>query len=156
MPKITTSSGPTGTGAPTAANTFTRADGVEIPLPAPSLPSAGGTMTGWFASAVATLTFVSSGTTLVNASAGNAFNLTVTDSTTTIGNPSSPVDGQVIRLRLTQGPSGSFTVTWGSAYDFGATGAPTLSTAAAKVDILVFEYAASISKWCCLSSALGF
>ena len=121
-----------------------------------ALPKAGGTMTGWLAPAVSALTFVGSGTTLVNAALGNAFNLTLTASTTTLGAPSNPVDGQVIRIRVTQGAGGSFTLAYGTAYDFGAAGAPTLSTAAGKVDILGFEYVASISKWCYLGSGLGF
>ena len=121
-----------------------------------ALPKAGGTMTGWLAPAVAALTFVGSGTTLVNAALGNAFSLTLTASTTTLGNPSNAVDGQVIRFRVTQGGSGSFTLAYGTAYDFGAAGAPTLSTAAAKVDILGFEYVASLTKWVYLGSGLGF
>ncbi len=120
------------------------------------LELAGGTLTGYVAPAVATLTFVGSGTTLVNAALGNAFNLTLTASTTTLGNPSNPVDGQVIRFRITQGTGGSFTLAYGSAYDFGAAGAPTLTTTAAKVDILSFMYVASISKWAYLGGSLGF
>ena len=60
--------------------------------------------------------FVASGTTLVNAASGNAFNLILTASTTTLGNPSNPVDGHVIRIRVTQGTGGSFTLAYGSAY----------------------------------------
>jgi hypothetical protein len=66
------------------------------------------------------------------------------------------VDGEVIRVRLIQDATGSRTIAYGTAYDFGASGAPTLSTAASKVDILGFEYVASISKWCYLGSGLGF
>lgn len=116
----------------------------------------GATLPDYLAPAVATLTFVASGTTLVNAALGNAFNLTLTASTTTLGNPSNPVDGQVVRFRITQGACGSFTLAYAGNYDFGAAGSPTLSTAAAKVDILGFEYVASISKWCYLGSGLGF
>ena len=116
----------------------------------------GAVLPDYLAPAVNALTFVASGTTLVNAALGNAFNLTLTASTTTLGGPSNPVDGQVIRFRITQGTGGSFTLAYGSAYDFGAGSAPTLSTAAAKVDILGFEYVASISKWCYLGSGLGF
>lgn len=119
------------------------------------LPISGGTLTGGFAPAVATLTFVASGTTLVNAALANSFNLTLTASTTTLGNPSNPVDGQVIRFRITQGTGGSFTLAYGTSYDFGTAGTPTLSTAATKVDILGFEYVGSLSKWCYLGSALG-
>ena len=116
----------------------------------------GATLPDYLAPAVSALTFVGGGTTLVNAALGNAFNLTLTASTTTLGSPSNPVDGQVIRFRITQGTGGSFTLAYGTAYDFGASGTPTLSTAAGKVDILGFEYVASISKWCYLGSGLGF
>jgi hypothetical protein len=119
-------------------------------------PAGGGTLHAYLAPAVVALSFVASGTTLVNAALGNSFNLTLTASTTTLGNPSSPADGQVIRFRVTQGTGGSFTLAYGSAYDFGSGSAPTLSTAAGKVDILGFEYVASISKWCYLGSGLGF
>jgi hypothetical protein len=117
---------------------------------------AGQTFTGAIAPAVTTLSFVTSGTTLVNAASGNEFALTITDSTTTLGAPSSPVDGQTIRFRFIQGPGGSFTIAYNSAYDFGAVSAPTLSTAAGKVDILGFDYVSSLSKWCYLGSGLGF
>ena len=116
----------------------------------------GATLPAYLAPHVATLTFVGSGTTLVDASLGNAFNLTLTASTTTLGNPSNPVDGEVIRVRLGQDATGSRTIAYGTAYDFGAAGAPTLSTGASKVDILGFEYVASLSKWCYLGSGLGF
>ena len=116
----------------------------------------GATLPDYLAPKAVTLTFVGSGTTLVDASLGNAFNLTLTASTTTLGNPSNAVDGEVIRFRITQGSGGSFTLSYGTAYDFGTAGAPTPSTTAAKVDILGFEYVASISKWCYLGSGLGF
>jgi hypothetical protein len=81
----------------------------------------------------------------------HAFNLTLTSSAGILQNPTNPTDGQVIRFRVTQGGAGGFTL----AYDFGAAGAPALSSAAGKVDILAFEYVASIAKWCFLGSALG-
>jgi hypothetical protein len=127
-----------------------RADEAE----AAKLPLAGGTMSGWLAPAVVALTF---GTSIaVNAELGNAFDLTLTASTGTVAAPANPVDGQVIRFRITQGAGGGFTVVWNAVYDFGAAGAPTLSTAAGKVDILAFEYVASISKWAALGSGLGY
>jgi hypothetical protein len=107
------------------------------------------------AAGVVGLSFVGSGTTLVNAALGNAFSLTLTASTTTLGNPSNSVDGQVIKFRITQGSGGSYTLSYDTAYDFGAAGHPTLSTSAGKVDILEFEYVGSLSKWCYLGSALG-
>ena len=120
---------------------------------AAALPKSGGTLTGALAPAVSALTFGVS--VPVNAAAGNAFGLTLTASTATLANPSGAVDGQVIRFRVTQGGSGSYTLAFGSAYDFGAAGAPTLSTSVGKVDILAFEYVASISKWCLQWAALG-
>jgi len=121
-----------------------------------AFPLAGGTLTGYMAPAVVTLSFVGSGTTLVNAALGNAFILTLTASTTTLGNPSNPVDGQVIRVRVIQDATGSRTLAYGTAYDFGTTGAPVLTTTAAKIDILGFEYVASITSWAYLGSGLGF
>jgi hypothetical protein len=116
----------------------------------------GATLPAYLAPKAVTLTFVASGTTLVDASLGNAFNLTLTASTTTLGNPSNPVDGEVIRVRISQDATGSRTLAYGTSYDFGAAGAPVLSTGANKVDILGFEYVASISKWCYVGSGLGF
>jgi hypothetical protein len=116
----------------------------------------GATMTGYLAPAVVALTFVGSGTTLVNAALGNDFRLTVTASTTTIGNPSNPVDGQRIDFTITQGGAGSFTVAWGGNYDFGAAGTPTLSTAAGAIDIIGFVYNAAKGKWLALGAAFGF
>jgi hypothetical protein len=115
----------------------------------------GATFTGALIPAVATLTFVASGTTLVNAALGNDFRLTLTASTTTLGNPSNPVNGQRIDFQITQGTGGSFTLAYGANYDFGASGAPTLSTTAAKVDILGFIYNGTLGKWCYVGSALG-
>jgi hypothetical protein len=87
---------------------------------------------------------------------GNVFTVTL-GGNRTMAAPASPVDGQVIRFRLTQDGTGSRTVSWNSVYDFGAAGAPTLSTAAGKTDIVAFEYVAtgSLDKWVCLGSQLG-
>jgi hypothetical protein len=113
-----------------------------------------GTAVGPVAPAVTALTF---GTSIaVDAAFGNAFNLTLTASTGTIANPTNPVDGQVIRFRIKQDATGSRTVAWGTAYDFGASSAPVLSTGASKTDIAAFEYDAGISKWCFLGAGLGY
>jgi hypothetical protein len=82
--------------------------------------------------------------------------LTLTASTGTLANPTNPVDGQTIRVRVIQGGAGSFTLAFGTAYDFGSAGQPALSTAVSAVDILGFEYVASLSKWCFLGAGLGF
>jgi hypothetical protein len=133
----------------TSAQTIAAADGGAAELLGYAYPAA-------LAPAVATLTFVASGTTLVNAAAGNDLRLTLTASTTTLGSPSNSVDGQTIRFQITQGTGGSFTFAgYGGTYDFGAAGQPTLSTAAGKVDVLAFCYNATLTKWIFLGSALG-
>jgi hypothetical protein len=106
------------------------------------------------APAVAALTF---GTAIaVNAALGNSFRLTLTSTGGTLSNPTNPTDGQRITVHVTQGSGGSKTLSYGTAYDFGVTGSPTLSTAAAKVDVLAFEYNATATKWFCTVAALGF
>jgi hypothetical protein len=135
-----------GTGQATASAALTALGGAAL---------AGATFTGYLAPAVAALTF---GTTIsVNAALGNVFAVTLTASTGTIANPSSPVDGQVIRFRITQDGTGNRTVAWGTAYDWGSAGGaanapPVLTAVAGKTDILGFEYVAALSKWCYLAA----
>jgi hypothetical protein len=115
---------------------------------------AGGvTVPAYLAPAVTALVFGAA--PAVNAALGNAFNLTLTASTATMAAPSNPVDGQVVRFRITQGAGAPYTLAWNAVYDFGATGAPVLSLTAGKVDIIGFEYVASIAKWCYTGDALG-
>ena len=132
-----------GTNASTAATALTSLGAV---------PKAGGTMTGWLAPAVVTLTDASSIT--VNAALGNDFRLTLTATGHTVANPSNPVDGQAIRFAITSG--GSFSLGWGTAYDFGAAGSPGLSSTAGKVDVVGFAYHAALGKWLALGVALSF
>jgi hypothetical protein len=108
---------------------------------------------GYVAPAVVTLT--DAATISVDAALGNDFRVTIAASRT-ISSPTSSVDGQRITFQITQGSGGGFAVSWGSAYDFGAAGAPTLSTAAGKTDVLGFIYNAALSSWLCVGSALGF
>jgi hypothetical protein len=118
----------------------------------------GGAFTSGFAPAVVKLS-QSGGSVAVNASQGNVFTLSLTASGWTIANPTSPVgDGQAIRIRLSQDSTGGRTVSWGTAYDWGAIGgtannAPTLTTTANATDILGFEYDAALSRWCYLGAA---
>jgi len=114
----------------------------------------GGTLADYLAPAVVNLTFGSS--IPVDASAGNAFNVTLTSSSGVMANPSNLVDGEVLRFRIRQDGTGSRTVGWGTVYDFGAVGAPTLSPGAGKLDIVAFEYAGTISKLCFLGAGLGY
>lgn len=115
---------------------------------------AGATFTGWVAPAVVALVFGAS--IAVDASKGNDFRVTLTSSAGTIANATNPVDGQMIEFAIAQDATGGRTVAWGTAYDFGAGVAPTLSTAAGKVDVVGFKYNAALAKWMCLGSALGF
>ncbi len=108
---------------------------------------------GYVAPAVVGLT--DKATIAVDAALGNDFRVTIAGSRT-IDDPTNPVDGQRITFQITQGSGGGFTVAWGGAYDFGAAGAPTLSTAAGKTDVLGFIYNAAQSSWLCVGSALGF
>ena len=75
----------------------------------------------------------------------------------TIANPSgSAVDGERFILEVWQSSTGSDTIgTWGSNYDFGTAGAPTLSTGASKGDFLGFSYSSQNSKFNYIGSQLG-
>lgn len=91
----------------------------------------------------------------VNAALGNDFRVTL-GGNRTIANPTNPIDGQDITFLLTQDGSGSRIVTWGSAYSFGTSGAPTLTATGGKTDLVGFKYRAAASSWVCIGSALGF
>lgn len=115
---------------------------------------AGATFTGGVIPAVATLTY--SSTISVNAANGNDFRVTLTGTGATIANPTNPTDGQRITFQLTQDSTGSRTVTWGSAYNFGTGGTPVLSTAANLTDVIGFVYNATKTQWLAAGAALGF
>jgi hypothetical protein len=76
----------------------------------------------------------------------------------TIANPSGTLkDGANFLLEIWQSSTGSDTIgTWGSTYDFGTAGAPTLTTTASKGDILGFHYSAQNSKLEYLGVSQGF
>lgn len=158
-----------------ATPTVAKVNGVPLPVSAPSgsnevlMTSSGGaattwssnvaqlsgaTFTGYVAPAVAALTYNTS--IAVNAALSNVFSVTLTGNNGVLANPTGGVDGQVIRFRITQGTGGNFTISYGTAYDFGAAGQPVLSTTANKVDVLSFEYNAALSKWCYFGAGLGF
>ena len=121
---------------------------------AASVPIAGGTMNGQLTPAAVNLVF---GATIpLDASKGNVFQLTLTASTGTLSNPTNPTNGEHILLAITQGTGGSFTLSYGNAFNFGASGKPTLSTTAGDVDVLGFVYLTSLAQWLCVGAALGF
>jgi hypothetical protein len=119
------------------------------------LPLTGGTMTGWLAPAVFTLTDGSS--VPVNAALGNVARWPLGASSHTLAAPTNPVDGQVIRFRIIY--SGSFTPLFNAVYDFGSAGAPSWSAASGKVDTAGFEYDADANSgagaWVYIGVALG-
>ncbi|HEV2412219.1 MAG TPA: hypothetical protein VGS28_00230 [Candidatus Saccharimonadales bacterium] len=121
---------------------------------AASVPIAGGTMSGQLTPAAVNLVFGSN--IAIDASKGNVFQLTLTASTGTLSNPLNPTNGQHILVAVTQGSGGHFTLSFGTAYNFGAAGQPTLSTTAGDVDVLGFVYLTSLSQWLCVGAALGF
>ena len=95
-------------------------------------------------------------TIAVDASLGNDFRVTIAGNRT-MANPANPSDGQKITFQVTQGSAGSFTLTWGSTYEF-STGLPqpTLSTAAGQTDLLCFIYNATKAKWLLAAFVAGF
>lgn len=126
-----------------------------------ALPLSGGTMQGWLAPRVVTLT--DAATVALNASLGNDYRLLLTAAvggTRVIGVPSSAVNGQTITPAIQQpGSGGPCAVTWASGaggYDFGTDGTPTLSTAASAVDVIGFRYHSGLGKWLCQGWKLGF
>jgi hypothetical protein len=75
-------------------------------------------------------------------SSNNLF-LTITGNVTSLA-LLHPADGAVYNFMLIQGTGGNFTVaSWPSAFDWGGTGAPTLSTAAGKRDVVSAIYGAT-------------
>ena len=64
----------------------------------------------------------------------------------TIGTPAGLSDGQTIGLEVIQDATGSRTVNWSSAWDFGAAGSPILQTGANKADRVFGQYNARTGK----------
>lgn len=112
----------------------------------------GFTATGYTAPAVVALT--DGATIAVNAALGNDFRVTIAGNRT-LANPTNLVDGQKLTFQVTQDATGSRTLTYGTAYDFGTAGAPTLTVTAAKTDLLHFVYNAAAAKLFYEGSNLG-
>ena len=119
------------------------------------MPKAGGVFTGAVVEAAVALTFAT--TITVNAALGNTFRVTLTASTGTLDIPSNPTDNQKIIVEVKQDATGSRTLAYNAAYQFTtALPAPTLSTAANAVDILVFIYNSTSAKWRFMGALLGY
>jgi hypothetical protein len=96
-------------------------------------------------------------TVAVNAALGNDFRLTLTASGHTLASPSGGTDGQEITFHVTQGAGGTFTMSYGAAYEFSTQlPAPVLSTAAGSVDLLRFIYNKAKGAWLFVASIGGF
>jgi len=91
------------------------------------------------------VTLTDGATVTIDADVSNNFQLTL-GGNRTIANPTNMRKGGVINLVLRQDGTGSRTVTWGSKWDFGAAGAPVLSTGANKVDFVSAYYNATADK----------
>ncbi len=94
-------------------------------------------------------------TIATDAATGNIFNVTIAASRT-MGAPTNPHDGQRILYRIKQGGAGSNTITWDTIFDWGAGGAPTLSTAIGKIDLCPGIYYGNTAKWQMQPAALGY
>lgn len=79
-----------------------------------------------------------SGTLILDLDISNVFDVTLTESVTTLTISNIPASGRVAKmiLMLTQSGAGSFTVTWPAAVVWPGATAPTLSTPAGDIDII--------------------
>ena len=122
----------------------------------PAAAAAQATITEPGAIAPAVVNLTDAATIAVDASLGNDFRLTIAGNRT-MGNPANPSNGQQIIFQVTQGPGGSFTLSWGSSYEFSADlPQPSLSTTAGQTDLLGFVYNAAKGSWLLAAFVNGF
>jgi hypothetical protein len=108
------------------------------------------------AAAPAVVDLTDAATIAVDASLGNDFRVTIAGNRT-LGNPANPANGQQIIFQVTQGPGGSFTLSWGSSYEFSTDlPEPSLSTTAGQTDLLGFIYNATKGNWLLAAFVNGF
>ncbi|MGH3422075.1 MAG: hypothetical protein ACRDOD_21070 [Streptosporangiaceae bacterium] len=95
-------------------------------------------------------------TITVDASQGNDFRVVIAGNRT-MGNPANPTNGQQIIFQVTQGSGGSFTLDWGSSYEFSAgLSKPGLSTGGGQTDVLGFIYNTVRGTWLLAAFVNGF
>lgn len=96
-------------------------------------------------------------TILVNASLGNTFRMTLTTTGRTLGNPSSPVDGQMLLFEIIQSAAGSLTLNLDTKFAFG-TGITsfTMTATANKRDFLGCFYNSTADKFFIIALAQGY
>lgn len=76
----------------------------------------------------------------------------------TVSNPTNASEAKVLTIKLRQDATGSRIVTWGTDYRFNGdlvAANVVLSTTAAKIDRIAFEYDSTDSKWDCISFIKG-
>lgn len=101
-------------------------------------------------------TLTDAATVAVDAALGTLAILTMAGDRT-IANPTNLVeDGQLLVFRLIQDATGTRVPSWDTKYKFGASGAPTLSTAANKIDYVAFRYNATADQLHYMGSQLTF
>ena len=106
--------------------------------------------------APAVVVLADAATIAVDASLGNDFRVTIAGNRA-MANPSNPADGQKVTFQVTQGAGGSFTIDWGSSYEFSAgLPQPALSSTAGQTDLLGFIYNAAKGKWLLAAFVAGF
>ncbi len=99
---------------------------------------------------------IDAATIATDASQGTAGDVTLAASRT-MGVPTNPSNNQRFLWRITQGGAGSNLITWDpTAFDFGAAGAPTLSTAVGKTDLIAGVYNSVATKWQMVPASLGY
>jgi len=91
-----------------------------------------------------------------DASLGDVFTVTL-GASRIMDAPTNPTDMQKIIYLITQGGTGSNTITWNAAFAFGSDlPVPTLSPAVGKIDALGFMYVLSINKWLYIAESRGY
>jgi hypothetical protein len=100
----------------------------------------------------------SSGTLELDLENGNHFEVTLTESisTLTLSNPPASGKAGAFTLKLTQGGSGSYTVSWPGSVQWAGGSAPTLTTDVGAVDILTFITYDGGTTWYGFAAGLDF
>lgn len=102
-----------------------------------------------------TVTLTDGATITPDCDNGNTWYVTLGGSRS-FANATNPRDGQTVTLFIEQGGTGSYTLTWGSAYKFAGGAAPTLTTTVGGIDILTMKYNTANAAWYVVVSGLDF
>lgn len=95
---------------------------------------------------IARVALTDAATIAVDASLSNVFTVTLAGNRT-LGQPTNPADGQGLTIFITQDGTGSRTLAYHADWLFPGGTDPTLSTAAASVDVLSAVYNGATTKW---------